>query len=188
MCTKRSLIEDKQVIVVLEDDELMLDLYKKIFERFDECVIYYFQEPSKKFFEFVQETHVDLFIMDINLPNSTKNGIEISKDIIYKKRGSIFLFVTGYQYYKEDFVSLKGHCVFDLVTKPLDIDSFMVVVSTLLNVASSYKVSFKNTRIKPRESDIDIQRKQYLKLLEKDRLQIKKLKALNDIYDIHPTC
>jgi len=178
MCGKRQLIDKKQTIVVLEDDDVMLDFLQKVLERFVECDVYFFNEPSKQFCNFIEETPVDLFIMDIRLKNSKKNGIQVSEDIIYKRRGSIFLFMSGYDYTPSAFSSLKGQCVYDFLPKPIDVDEFLVIVSTLLNVASSYKVSFKNTRIKPREADMDSFRKEYYDLLRQDREQIKQLKSM----------
>ena len=169
---------DRQTIVVLDDEENALMFFKQILEEaFSDCNLKFYTEPSKDFFNFIDNNHVDVFIMDIRLGNE-KDGLQISQELICNKRGSIFLFVSGYEYDTDSFCHLCGKCVYDFLSKPIDLQEFVIVVSTLLNIASSYKISFKNTRIKPRESQLDELRKGYLKLIEEDRILINRLKQL----------
>ena len=174
MIIKRQLIEARQNIVVIEDDFDSTSYFKKVLDLFSECNIKYFSFPNSDFFKFIEDTHVDLFIMDINL--GCVNGIKVSQEIVNKKRGSIFLFVSGFDQDSENFEILKGQCVYDFLTKPIDTQCLITVISTLLNIASSYKVSFKNTRIHPRESQMDELRQHYYNLLDEDKKLIEKLK------------
>lgn len=177
MLKNRTLLEDKQNIIVLDDDNDSLTLFKNILQAFPECNIKYYDYPTTDFCDYVWKNQIDLFIMDIRL-GKFENGIKLSEDIIYKKRGSLFLFISGYTYKKTDFDHLNGKCVYDFLQKPLDIEKFVIVVSTLLNIASTYKVSFVNTRIAPRENAMmDSIRKNYMKQIKADRELIQRLKT-----------
>lgn len=174
--TNRKLLEAQQKIVVLDDDPQILQIFEKIlFKSFTECDIKYYDYPTADFCKYVTNNQIDLFIMDIKL-GKFQNGIQLSRDIIYKKRGTIFLFISGYPFNKLDFEDLDGRCVYDFMSKPIDGEYFNTVVSTLLNIASTYKIAFKNTRIIPRENDIDELRKTYLDQIMKDRLLINNIK------------
>lgn len=175
MLSNRVLLENQQNIVVLDDDEDSLMFLKTVLKPFSECNVKYYDYPTAEFCKYVHENQIDLFVMDIRL-GKFENGIKLSEDIIYKKRGSLFLFISGYDYDKSDFNHLNGKCVYDFLQKPLDIEKFVIVVSTLLNIASTYKISFKNTRIVPRENDMDEIRKRYMKQIEEDRVLIQRLK------------
>jgi DNA-binding NtrC family response regulator len=140
---KRNLLESQQKIVVLDDDPSLLEYLNIVLNKqFSDCVVKCYDYPTAEFFKYVTENQVDVFIMDIKL-GKFENGIKLTEDIIYKKRGTIFLFISGYPFNKSDFEHLNGRCVYDFMNKPLDPDNFIVVVSTLLNIASTYKLHLK---------------------------------------------
>ena len=174
------MLSSQQRIVVLDDDEDSLNYFKIMLKPFTCCEIKYYTSPDENFVEYVNNNDIDLFIMDIVLQDD-QSGLNICEEIVFNKRGSIFLFVSGYDYDINSFEHLRGKCVYDFLSKPIDVSELNIVVSTLLNVASSYKVSFVNTRVKPRESQMDSLRKNYMDLIKQDQILIKKLKETNTL-------
>lgn len=184
MVSKR-LLKERQRIVVLDDDKELLTYLRKLLKPFPDCDITYFSKASNKFFNFIQDNYVDLFIMDINLGTS-QDGIDITENIIKNREGSIFLFISGYGYNKTIFDNLNGKCVYDYLTKPFDHKEIVIVISTLLNIASSYKESIDSkVQVKKEEeartTQMNNMRKHYRKLLEEDKLLIKRLKHLDAV-------
>lgn len=178
MLSNRVLLKSKQNIVVLDDDDESLQILKDILKPFFECNISFYNSPSKEFCQYVENNSIDLFIMDIRL-NAYIDGIELSKEIIYKKQGSLFLFISGYEYSIDSFNHLAGKCVYDFLAKPLDVEQFVIIISTLLNIASSYKMTLTNGGLKPRETKIENMRSNYRKLIEEDKLLINRLKEVS---------
>lgn len=176
---KKPLIEQKQNIILLEDDEYVARYLQKLLKKLSKCNAKHFSAPNGDFFDHLEASHVDLFIMDIMLGSKTVNGIQVSEEIISKKRGSIFLFISAYPHNESDFKHLNGKCVYDYMSKPIESKCFVTVVSTLLNVASSYKeiVSEKATPSNFMFSQVDDMRQTYLQLLDEDKAMINKLKS-----------
>jgi len=175
MNKNRLLTELPQTIVVIDDEPITLDYFRVALAPFaNTCNIQYFSEISNDFFDFIKNNRVDLFIMDVVL--GSNNAVMLSKEIVYKKQGSIFLFVSGYNYSRESFKHLNGKCVYDFIAKPLRVETLQTIVETLLNVSASYKITFVDTNIVPREEQVDDLRKKYMKLIEQDKLLIKKFR------------
>lgn len=179
MIVKRQLIESQQNIILLEDSDDTARYFQNMLNKFDECNIKHFSSPSKDFFNHIESSQIDLFIMDIMLGNKSVNGIQVSEKIISKKQGAIFLFISGYPHTEEDFKQLNGKCVYDYMTKPVDSQCFVTVVSTLLNVSSSYKGISADKVCPPNFmfSKMDDMRQKYLKLLDEDKALINRLKT-----------
>lgn len=175
MLSNRTLLEPRQTIVVLDDDHDALEFFKSLLKPFSSCTIKYYDYPTQEFCDYVMNHQIDLFIMDIRL-GKFENGIKLSEDIIYKKRGSLFLFVSGYDYDERDFEHLEGKCIYDFLHKPLSIEQFVIVTSTLLNISSTYKITFQNKKFKPKVDQMDEIRKSYMKQIEDDRVLIRRLK------------
>lgn len=173
MLGTRHLLRKQQNIVVLDDDSGALNFFKVLLEPFSKCNIFFYDYPTDDFCKTIHENSIDLFIMDIKLGNC--NGIILSEDIVSKHRGSIFLFVSGYDYDERDFQGLNGKCVYDFIHKPVNREIFSTVTSTLLNVASTYKVTHID-KYKEKNLQTDIMRKKYLKQIKADRLSIQKLR------------
>jgi DNA-binding NtrC family response regulator len=175
MSKKRLVTDVPQTIVVIDDEKITLDYFKHALVPFCEtCNIKYFSEISDEFFIFIKNHRVDLFIMDVVL--GSQNAVKLSEEIVYKRKGSIFLFISGYDYSIDSFSHLKGKCVYDFVSKPLKVDVIQTVVSTLLNISASYKITFLDTNIEPKEEQLDEMRKKYKKLIEQDQILIRQFK------------
>ena len=178
MLSNRTLLEHGQHIAVLDDDHDALEFFKTLLKPFSNCTIEYFDHPTAEFCNYVWKHEIDLFIMDVRLRNF-ENGIKLTEDIICKQRGSLFLFVSGYDYDERDFENLEGRCVYDFLHKPLDITQFVIVTSTLLNIAGTYKTTFKSKKFKPKEDEMDEVRRNYMKQIEADRILIERLRKAN---------
>jgi DNA-binding NtrC family response regulator len=178
MLNKRILLRHEQNIVVLDDDEDSLTFFKNVLKQFRGCNIEYYNYPTKEFCNHVVNKEIDLFIMDIRL-GKFENGIKITEDIICGKRGTIFLFVSGYDYSPKDFEHLDGLCVYDFLAKPIDIEQFVMVTSTLLNIAATYKHALKMNKSVECAccgvSDMDKLRRRYFKQIKEDRILIDRL-------------
>lgn len=175
MNRKRIVTDMTQTIVVIDDEPTIIEYLKSGLKPFKStCHIEYFSEISDEFFCFIKNNRVDLFIMDVVL--GSQNAVKLSEEIVYKRRGSIFLFISGYDYSRESFQHLNGKCVYDFIPKPIKIGTLQTVVSTLLNIAASYKITFLDTKIIPNEDQVDVMRRNYMKLIEEDKKQIKDFK------------
>lgn len=181
---KRTLIEKKQNIVILDDDKQLLSYLKQVFDAaFPERTLKYFSKASNEFYDHINDNCIDLFVMDILLKGK-KDGIEISENIISSKQGTIFLFISGFDYTRESFEHLSGKCVYDFLKKPISKDELIIVISTLLNVAATYKESCKpqiRKKQKQTKPEMDDLRNHYMKLLEEDKLLIKRLQSAASI-------
>jgi DNA-binding NtrC family response regulator len=175
MNRKRLLTDMPQTIVVIDDEEITLEYFKDALSPFCKtCNIKYFSEISDEFFSFIKNNRVDLFIMDVVL--GSQNAVKLSEEIVYKRQGSIFLFISGYDYSIDSFSHLKGKCVYDFISKPLKVDVVQTVVATLLNISASYKITFLDQKIEPKEEQVDDMRSKYRKLIEQDKMLIKQFK------------
>jgi DNA-binding NtrC family response regulator len=176
------LLQKKQRIVAVDDDNYVLNFLKKILTiTFPECEIKCFEKIDNDFKFYIMENCVDLFIMDIIL-SDTDDGITISEDIISNRQGAIFLFISGYDFSEKTFKNLNGRCIYDFINKPIESEELIIIVSTLLNVAATYKdachVITKPRKIKKEVEDL---REHYMDLIEKDKLLIKRLKSASSI-------
>lgn len=172
---KRLLTDMPQTIVVIDDENIMLNYLRDALKPFNKtCKIKCFDKISDEFFCFIKNNRVDLFIMDVVL--GSENAIKLSQEIVYKRKGSIFLFISGYDYSRESFKHLKGKCVYDFIAKPIKIETLQTIVSTLLNISASYKITFLDADITPKEEQVEDMRRNYMRLIEQDKLLIKKFK------------
>lgn len=175
MNNQRLLTDMSQTIVVIDDEKVMLDYLQSALKPFNKtCNIKCFDKISDDFFCFIKNNRVDLFIMDVVL--GSNNAIKLSQEIVYKRQGSIFLFISGYDYSRESFKHLNGKCVYDFIAKPLKIETLQTIVSTLLNISASYKITFLDSNIVPKEEHVEDMRKNYMRLIEQDKLLIKKFR------------
>ena len=121
MCRENDLLvrmDDKNVVVV-DDDESTLKIIKEILNRsLPECNTEYFNKLSPSFCNYVYKKEIDLYILDVILGNDDYNGISLSEKIMDANQGSIFLFMSGYDYTIDSFKNLSGkrvysfsHCV-----------------------------------------------------------------------------
>jgi len=159
-----------QTIVVVDDDSVILEMLSLTLRNsFKSCEFKFFTDVNQDFWNFVQKRTVNLFILDLNLPSA--NAIEVTKKILKLKRGCLFLFISGSPFNEEDFKDLVGYCLFDYMSKPLDLDRLVSTIVSLLNISVSYQVATKQDN----EKFQDI-REHYNQLIKRDRLMINTFK------------
>lgn len=152
-------------VIVLDDNEIILQGLKYILDsNIINFEVFCFEKPDDNFWKLTNETNIDLFIIDICL--GAENGRNIVDKIIKDKRGSAFLFISGYDYSLESLSKFAGKCVFDFMTKPIDKDIFMNRVVILLNSVEPLIQS------PSQKGPYDSLRKHYRKLLERDKIMI----------------
>lgn len=138
MCSKQLVSKEPQTVVFLEDEVSLIKFYEDLLSSNKKINCKYFTTLNDDFITFINKNCVDLFVVDIVL-GIEKNGIEIVEDIIGLNRGSIFLFISGYNYDLTSLDHLDGKCIYDFIKKPSDVDEFLVTIHTLLNIAKTYK-------------------------------------------------
>ncbi len=128
-----------KIILVIEDDPLILQFYKYIFE-FEkmEAVI---SEDYEEIMNIVKTKNVGLIIMDVNLRNTYINeertdGIELSRIIKTDERFNDIpiILVSAYNLKVLDEESIENSLADDFILKPItDYNGFMTKVKALIN-------------------------------------------------------
>ncbi len=128
-----------KVILVIEDDPLILQFYKYIFE-FEklEAVI---SEDYIEIMNIIETKNVGLIIMDVNLRNTYINeertdGIELSRIIKTDERYNNIpiILVSAYNLKVLDEESIAKSLADDFILKPItDYNGFMTKVKALIN-------------------------------------------------------
>lgn len=166
-------------IVIVEDDKSSLKAYKKMIEEHIlNCNVVPFTSVCNELFDFIRDTHIDLFIVDINL--GIHNGIELSKNFLKSMTGLTFLFVSGYNPDMSSFEVFDGKCIYDYMPKPFGLEELVIRVRALLNISKSYnRVIEYIEKIKNEFCTIstDNLRNEYFERLHEDKQMIEKLKA-----------
>ncbi len=128
-----------KIILVIEDDPLILQFYKYIFE-FEkmEAVI---SEDYVEIMNIIETKNVGLIIMDVNLRNTYINeertdGIELSRIIKTDERFNNIpiILVSAYNLKVLDEESIAKSLADDFILKPItDYNGFMTKVKSLIN-------------------------------------------------------
>ena len=165
-------------IVVLDDDSEVLDNIKDILDRnIKKCDLVCFDKADDNFWDLIKKIKVDLFIIDIHL--GSKDGRDITEKIIREKRGSLFLFISGYDYTIESLSRFRGRCVYDFMAKPIVYKDFVNRIEVLLSVAKSFRLLAEEYICEnngyEHESG-EFVRARYRKILEQDKIMIQSLK------------
>jgi len=172
--------DEKHKIVILDDKfEVLNNLREMLEKNICDCNIFCFDKTDDSFWNLINEVEVDLFIIDIRLGDV--DGRNITEKIIKKKRGSLFLFISGYDYTIDSLTRFKGKCVYDFMAKPIVRDIFVNRVIILLNLARSFRPLAKaclcgNYEYKSDDENIDSVRAHYRELLEQDKVMIQSFK------------
>lgn len=158
-------------VVILDDNEIILEGLKYILDsNIINFEVFCFDKPDEHFWKLTNEVNIHLFIIDILL--GVENGRNVVDKIIKNKRGSAFLFISGYDYSFESLSKFTGKCAFDFMSKPIDKDVFMNRVAILLNSVKPLTQSPPQKTYGPYDS----LRTHYRKLLERDKIMIQTFK------------
>lgn len=169
-------------IVIVEDDDMTLNFYKKaLSSKMTSANIKGFNYISDEFYEYIKNNHIDLFVLDVVL-GIDQNGIDLTNELLKTMKGLTFLFVSGFDYTIESFKQFNGKCIYDYASKPLGIDELVIRANALVNISKSYNRVIKNEdNLIHIQKSIGEMRDEYFEQIKKDRLMIKKLK--DDIYN-----
>lgn len=166
---KDLIINKNHNIIVIDDNKDFLKITKSFLsEFFPNCNIQYFNKVNDDFCKHISKQKIDLFIIDIKV--GSVNGIDLCEKIVDIKKGSIFLFVSGYNYTIDSFSKLNGTCIYDFIAKPFTKGSFLGSIVSLLNISTTYK-SYKKTG-----NNSNLARNHYMEIIKKDKEMIRCLK------------
>lgn len=128
---------------VLCDDNLVIvnklkEMLEFLFVKHDiEAKITFTSDNSIDVLDFIENNHVDVIILDINL-NSDISGLELAKRIRKNNKGIYIIFSTGHLEYSLVAYSVK---TFDYLPKPITSERLEVTIMRLLE-----DVKFSNKR------------------------------------------
>lgn len=167
MCRENDLLVKKDHnIIVIDDDETTLKIIKEIMDKsLPKSSVEYFSEVSPQFCRYVTKKDIDLYVMDVRLKDL--DARTLTEKIIDAEQGSIFLFISGYDFTMESFSNLTGKCIYDFMAKPFDTKGFIASVVALLNISITYNL-FKQTIY-----NVDSARAHYAEIIKKDKEMIK---------------
>jgi DNA-binding NtrC family response regulator len=170
MCRENDhLFQKNKSILIAEDNIESLDLYKNLLtSKLPSCKVYSYDKINDEFYKLIKYNDIDLFIMDVRLAGS--DARDITEKIIKNDRGSMFLFISGYDYNIRSFKKFKGKCIYDFMAKPFEIDAFLSCVVTLLNISTTYKTFVESL------TSIDSTRSYYMNQIKKDKQMIECLR------------
>ena len=171
-------MEKNHKIVILDDNNEILDsLHDILNNSLLPCDVYCFSKVDKDFWDVIEDIDIDLFIIDIRLGDD--DGRSITERIIEKKRGSVFLFMSGYDYTIDSLSSFKGKCIYDFMPKPIVQDSFISRIVSLLNIAKTFKPLAAEC-FPQLEKSLDDIRNQFKEMVDRDKNMIEAFR--NNMY------
>ena len=107
--------ESLKTILIVDDNKYMRSSLKRIFE--DEDYQVFDTESGLESIDMVKEGHVDLILMDVNMPDIS--GIDALKEIKKIKPNQIVIVMTGFGTTQTAIDAMK-HGAFDYILKPFD--------------------------------------------------------------------
>jgi len=168
----------KYKVVILDDNIELLDSLNKMFDKNSPSSdVYCFSKVDDDFWNLIEDIDIDLFIIDIRLGDD--DGRSITERIIEKKRGSVFLFMSGYDYTIDSLSSFKGKCIYDFMPKPIVQDSFISRIVSLLNIAKTFKPLAAEC-FPQLEKSLDDIRNQFKEMVDRDKNMIEAFR--NNMY------
>lgn len=154
---------------VLCDDNLVIvnklkEMLEFLFVKHDiEAKITFTSDNSIDVLDFIENNHVDVIILDINL-NSDISGLELAKRIRKNNKGIYIIFSTGHLEYSLVAYSVK---TFDYLPKPITIERLEVTIMRLLEDVkfSNKRFIYINNRTIINYSEINYIKKDGMKLV-----------------------
>ncbi|MGL5577378.1 MAG: LytR/AlgR family response regulator transcription factor [Sarcina sp.] len=142
------------VILIVEDNFIQRAGLKKIIEQNYMDVRVYDTENIKEATDIANEKEIDLFFVDIKLPDGS--GIEFIKSIRLMERYKL----TGVVFISTEFVQIldafkNTHC-YDFLVKPYDVADIKEIINTFINKSKVQHIEKKNYVIATLESGIDL--------------------------------
>jgi len=124
---KTSSAEQKQTILIVEDDKAMLDMLKRILSR--KGYVTLIAESGNKADDILSKFRPDLVVLDLKLPDC--NGIQVLEQLKARDETIQVIILTGYGS-KEAVRSAMEIGAFDFLTKPFEVHELCDVVQDAL--------------------------------------------------------
>lgn len=159
-------------IAICEDNKALLNsivtlINKILFKNNLDAEIIVASTNVSKFESFIENVHVDIFFLDINL-NGEKTGFELAKKIREKNLLSYIVFITGHFEYILQAFKVQS---FDYLVKPVNYESLEDCIKRMF---LHYKESTSNELRDSKQIEIKFNSKMY-RLKQKDIIFIEKL-------------
>ena len=112
-------MEERLKILVLEDDDIIRQVYSTLFTKTLEIVLIFCKNDAELEVE-LKKNHFDLFLIDLGLRQG-KDGVEVIRDIRQKEeyRTTPILVITAYTTMKDEYDCLIAGAT-KFIRKPFD--------------------------------------------------------------------
>lgn len=142
------------VILIIEDDYMQRVGLKKIIEQHYLDVRVYAVDNIKEARHIANEKNIDLFLVDIKLPDGS--GIEFVKELRAIEKYAL----TGVVFISTQLIQIidafkNTHC-YDFLVKPYNVNEIKAIINTFMKKQSILNVQDKNSIIITLDSGIDI--------------------------------
>ncbi|MGL5634388.1 MAG: LytR/AlgR family response regulator transcription factor [Sarcina sp.] len=142
------------VILIIEDDYMQRVGLKKIIEQHYLDVRVYAVDNIKEARNIANEKNIDLFLVDIKLPDGS--GIEFVKELRTIEKYSL----TGVVFISTQLVQIidafkNTHC-YDFLVKPYNVNEIKAIINTFMKKQGILNVRDKNSIVITLDSGIDI--------------------------------
>lgn len=156
-------------ILVVEDSENDLLLYKNVFSKFEKIQLFY-ASSGEEALSIAKQHDIDIFILDIDLPGIS--GLELASKLrsFPHYALTLILFITGYE--ENQLSAFKQFHCYDYIIKPFNSTEFESKFSVLLQQLSLTKPKMKKDKLllypmKSREILIPINQIKYAEVLHR---------------------
>jgi len=157
-------------ILVVDDDEAILDLFKEALEREESYNVWYTKDGVEAF-SIIEKKVIDCCLIDLHMPNM--NGIDLIKKIRDYDNTISMIVLTGYPS-MENVIAALRYGVADFLIKPVRIKEIKTVIKRVLE---NRRVYAENIVLKE-----EIKKKRNLERLNEELTQkVNELKILNRI-------
>jgi two-component system, NtrC family, nitrogen regulation response regulator GlnG len=141
----------KPKILVLDDDTVILEMFKSIFE--GEDVELLLESEGDSALRRIRADRPNVAIMDINLPN--KSGLEVLQEAKKFDQGLSVIITTGYSSTQNAIEAMK-YGAYDYLTKPFNVTQMKNIVQKALECnLSNRKVHYTRDRVQLLDDDSD---------------------------------
>lgn len=127
---------EKSLIFIIDDQQYVADSVREIIEVYFRCEVRTF--TNDQFFQEIDVTKVDLFIMDNIIPGY-KNGVVLGSEIS-KINDAPILFVSGYPFVENMYSDeLSRIIIYDFIPKPFHAEHLADRIGLLLKMGAHMK-------------------------------------------------
>lgn len=125
-------MQTKQKLMILEDDILTQDAYLAVFSKTNEFDLV-FCNNDVEFYQAIEESHFDIFLMDLAL-GTGKDGVQLIKELrqIEKYRSTPIVVVTAFTMLQDEQITMEAGAT-KFIRKPIDNRELVRIFRQVLN-------------------------------------------------------